>query len=119
MPLYLLCSEEGEIIDVVHAEDCEEAQALVNTISILCIEIDNTTLQQIKIAKGDAVISEISADLARIMNDLIDEYKTIKEICEPLDGDEVEKLGKILSLFAQCHEGNITDEEYRKAMSEL
>ncbi|MCK4321645.1 hypothetical protein KAX08_03910 [candidate division WOR-3 bacterium] len=84
MPLYLLCDKDGEIVDVVHAEDCEEAQALVNTISILCIEIDNTTLQQIKIAKGDAVISEISTDFARMMNDLIEEYKSVEEICEPL-----------------------------------
>jgi len=119
MPLYLLYSEEGQIVDVIQSEDCDNAQTLVNTIPTLCNKLDDTTPEQIKIAKGDAIISEISAELARAMNNLIEEYKSCNDVNEPLDGDEVEKLSRLFNLFAQPHEVNLTDEEYSMAISEL
>lgn len=43
---------------------------------------------------------------------IIEEYKGSADENEPLDGDEVDDLCKIIKAKINLHEGNITQEEY-------
>ena len=45
---------------------------------------------------------------------LIEEYKDGNN--EPLDGDEVDNLVKIIKTIINLHEGNITEEEYNEIL---
>ena len=45
---------------------------------------------------------------------IIDEYKTGND--EPLDGDEVDSLLKIIKAMINFNEGNITEKEYNKIL---
>lgn len=70
MPLYLLCSEEGSVIDVVQAKDPDDACALFNTTPRRCIELDDMTLKQIKIMeKKNRKEQTQNADEFKILTD--------------------------------------------------
>jgi hypothetical protein len=47
---------------------------------------------------------------------LIDEYKDGTE--EPLNGDEVERLSRIIKAKINLNEGNLTEMEYRKILDD-
>jgi len=49
------------------------------------------------------------------LNEIIREYGE----GEPLDGDDVDDLIEVLKLKANFHQGNITEEEYYKAIEVL
>jgi len=38
---------------------------------------------------------------------------------DPLDGDETERIGKLLTLELDLRQGNLSDEEYMEALSGL
>ncbi len=50
--------------------------------------------------------------LKMTLSDIIEEYKGGDDIEEPLDGDDVDDLVKIIKAKINLHEGNITQEEY-------
>jgi len=38
---------------------------------------------------------------------------------DPLDGDETERIGRLLTLELDLRQGNLTDEEYKEVLSEI
>ena len=38
---------------------------------------------------------------------------------DSLDGDETEKIGRLLTLELDLRQGNLTDEEYKEVLSEI
>jgi hypothetical protein len=38
---------------------------------------------------------------------------------EPMDGDETEQLAKLIHIYIDLHEGNITDKEAEEMLGEL
>lgn len=115
MPFYLLCNKQGIGIDIIHQKNYNDASRF-NDASGLCIELGDIAFDQLRLQEEDMKICEIIGYLEIACINLIRDYQLINKIEEPLDGDEVEELGKIVVLFIQHHEGNITDDEYKKAI---
>ena len=125
MPLYLVLNKKEEIKDIISAENSEKAKSMVKGLnygfSAHLIKLEKENIEQIKMAQGEEIISGIQLELEDAMMELVAVFRKVRgfEEDEPLNCDEVDELVTMFGWFAQCHEGNITDEEYRKAMSEL
>jgi len=118
-------NNKEEIKDVISAESSEKAQSKVDSlnygVTFHLTKLEKENIDQIKIAQGEEITSEIPLKLEDAMRNLVALFREVRgfEDDEPLNSDEVDELVSVFRWFADHQQGNITDEEYHIGISEL